>query len=378
MDEDKQICVFSVVFGVFNMGTAAIAVIFPLKLADMGFSPTIIATVIGGSAVGMIFIKIFVGLHSDRIGAKPYLLFALALGFIILCGICFAKKLWLCIMLNALFGISKGIMSSISSAYTVTMSSKNSIGNNLGKLTSVSNFLSCLGGIFSGLLYFMYQGNIILLFIATLFCFSIYFSNRYLPSIQSKNNDNLIAFIAGINPRLYIFCGLVFLQSFILEPIWGVYFSLHCYTILGLSSVVVGIMTSLDELLASPASLIAGKLSKKLTNKSFLLVTYLLVAITAFLWLFTKTVSLFLVLFLLCSMCIAGTHIAVSTAATSYMRKHAIGFEFSLISLSGALGSALGYFSLGAIFELFSIYALIFILFILYLGMMLIAKISVK
>lgn len=65
----------------------------------------------------------------------------------------------------------------------------------------------------------------------------------------------------------------------------------------------------------------------------------------------------FLTTFLICSIFVTSTYIAIPKAESFYMRNEAKGFEFALISLSASIGDVLGNIFLGKIVDEFSIKA---------------------
>jgi len=352
MRKNITLNIFSVVFGVFMMGANAVSIIIPMRLADQGLSYAGIGAAMSMVAVGMVIIKPIIGRHSDLIGQKAYLLFALGLGIITLLLMSLNYYLISYVVLNCCFGISRGIFTSVTSSYTVAISDNGKLGSSFGNVVGISTLFTCFGGILAGILYPIHYGSVALFIIAIIYFCSFFVALKWLPDIKNKDQKLIsVNLFCGMNKHIYIFCLIAFIQQFTTGPLWSTFVPLHFYLTFAFSSTMVGILMSLDELIGSPTSFFAGNISDRISNRAFLSMSFALAGCaSAFLLLSTSPIP-FLVLFLLCGVFVTCTQIALPKAASTYMRNDSKGFEFAIISMCAGLGDGLGNFILGKIIK---------------------------
>lgn len=352
MRKNKTLNIFSVVFGIFMMGANAVTIIIPMRLADQGLSYTGIGAAMSMVAVGMVIVKPIIGRHSDLIGQKAYLLFALVLGVITIILMSLSSTLISYVVLNCCFGISRGIFTSVTSSYTVAISDNGKLGSSFGSVVGISTLFTCFGGILAGILYPIHYGSVALFIIAAIYVCSFFIAFKWLPDNKNKNQKLIsVNLFRGMDKHIYIFCIIAFIQQFTTGPLWSTFVPLHFYLTFAFSSTLVGVLMSLDELIGSPTSFFAGNMSDRISNRSFLSISFGLAGVTSVCLLFANSPMPFLGLFLICGIFVTCTQIALPKAASSYMRNDSKGFEFAIISMCAGVGDGLGNSILGKIIK---------------------------
>ena len=148
--------------------------------------------------------------------------------------------------------------------------------------------------------------------------------------------------LSSINKQIFIFCIIVFVQSFVAGPMWNFIIPVYCYDILLLSPAVVGVLMSLDELISSPTYIVAGNIVDKVNVVKFNIVFLLVTALGGFLMMKATSITLFVGFFLLCSISISCTFVGIPKERIEYINKNQKGFELAFISMCGSLGDSFG------------------------------------
>ena len=372
MKKNISLLLFSLIFGMFSMGANAVTIIIPMRLIDQGLSYNKIGLAMSMMAVGMMVIKPIIGRHIDIIGAKIYVIAALLVGTIDLYIMSMNSSPTIYILLNCIFGFCRGIFTSITSFYTVAVSDKRHLGKSLGNFVGISTLFTCFGGILAGVLYPFFSGTFALGIIATMYLISIFIAVRWLPDTRmgyslTKDKYSFNYLFKTMSPQVYIFGLIVFLQQFTTGPLWNTFVPLHFYTVFAMSSTLVGILMSLDELIGSPTSFLAGKILDKVSDRKFLSLSYFLAAGCSFVLILAQNPVCFMVCFLTCGIFVTCTQIVIPKAASGFMRDTNRGFEFAIISSCGGLGEWLGNIILGNLMKSFSVNYIVWIFFVSYM-----------
>ena len=379
MAKNKTLNIFSVIYGVFMMGANAVSIIIPMRLADQGLSYSMIGAAMSTVAVGMVVVKPIIGRHSDLIGQKSYLLFSLALGTVTLLLMSLNSTLISYVVLNCCFGISRGIFTSVTSSYTVSLSENEKLGSSFGNVVGISTLFTFAGGVLAGILYPVRYGTAALLIIAAIYLCSFFAAFKLLPNIKNKDQKLIsVNLFRGMDKHIYIFCIIVFIQQFTTGPLWSTFVPLHFYLEFGFSSTFVGLLMSLDEFIGSPQSFFAGNLSDKISNRTFLSMSFALAGIVSIFMIFATSPISFLIVFLVCGIFVTCTQIALPKTASTYMRNDSMGFEFAIISMCGGLGDGIGNNVLGEVIREASIDYAVLIFCLTYLLIFAISYFSMK
>lgn len=385
MTKNISLRVFSFIFGIFLMGANAVTIILPMRLVDQGLSYDKIGIAMSMMALGMFLVKPVVGRHSDIIGAKAYVLISLALGGVALFLLSLNSSTVLYLILNCMVGLSRGMFTAIASAYTVTISDEKTMGSSFGNLIGISTLFTCAGGIFAGILYPIYHGSAVLLVIAVIYAGAFFAALKYLPNTGKERagtsaNQKLFSLdlFRRMDKRIYIFCLIVFLQQFTTGPLWNTFVPLHFYVTFAFSSTLVGILMSMDELVGSPTSFFAGKLSDKMNDRTFLTAGFVLAGISAICLFFAKSPFGFMILFLICGCFVTCTQTIIPKVASGFMESNTIGFQFAIISTCGGIGDWLGNSLLGGVVKEFSVNYVVLIFFISYILIAILAAVGLR
>ena len=374
MKRNISLTLFSLIFGIFSMGANAVTIILPMRLLDQGLSYEKIGLAMSMMALGMLVIKPVIGRHADRIGAKRYVIAALAVGAVDLYIMSVNSSPAVYILLNCIFGFCRGMFTSITSFYTVAVSEKGNLGKSFGSFIGISTLFTCLGGMLAGVLYPLYGGTVALIFIATMYLAAIFAALKWLPDTRTecmvRNVKQSFSYLLKtMDPHIYVLGFVVFLQQFTTGPLWNTFIPLHFYAVFAVSSTFVGILMSLDELIGSPTSFLAGKAADKLSDRTFLSFSYVFAGGFALILIFAATPVSFMVFFLICGIFVTCTQIVIPKSASGFMRSANRGFEFAMISSCGGLGDWLGNVVLGELMKEFSVNYIVFIFFISYMAL---------
>lgn len=351
-----KLLIFAILSGCFLMSSNAITIIIPLKMADQGLSFASIGGVMSSFSLGMFFIKIIIGRHSDLVGQKIYLIISLVLSSIIIFFMAFVTSIIYYLILLCCLGICRGIFTSINSSYTLELTKFDDIGKGFGNVLGVSSIITSFGGMVAGFLYQFHQGKYAFIIISVILISAALVTILFLPSVQNQTqkfiNKNLFS---GMNKMIYLFCVVMFLQTFVTSPMWNTIVPMHFYKNFGYTALALGFVMSLDELIGSPTYFIAGHIADKINIKKMVCLSYFFASCSGILMILVSNSISFLMMFLLCSIFVTCTYIAVPKAESLFIRNEFKGFELSLISLSASIGDAIGNISLGKIVDIFNI-----------------------
>ncbi len=219
--------------------------------------------------------------------------------------------------------------------------------------------------------------------IASIYLCAVFIAFKWLPDTKEGNGNEgkkekwvLGHLFRTMNPQIYVFCFIVFLQQFTTGPLWNTFVPLHFYVTFAVSSTFVGILMSLDELIGSPTSFLAGKVADRVSDRNFLSLSYIFAGISAVFLLFARTPIYFMVFFLICGLFVTCTQIVIPKSASGFMRNTTRGFEYAIISSCGGLGEWLGNLTLGKIMKESSLNYVVIIFFVSYIIISIISFLS--
>ena len=164
----------------------------------------------------------------------------------------------------------------------------------------------------------------------------------------------ILQIFKSINKRILIFCVLVFIQSFVAGPMWSFIIPMYCYNILLFSPAKLGILMSMDELIGAPTYMLAGRVVDKVNVVKFNILFLLITALGGLFLIKSPTPTIFMVVFLICSVSISCTFVGIPKERIGFIRKEQKGFELALISVCGSLGDSLGNNVLGRVCLLYT------------------------
>jgi MFS family permease len=362
------------------MGCNAVSIIIPLRMADQSLSYSSIGGVMASFSVGMFAIKLFIGRHSDLVGQKVYAVLALSTAALFVLLIAFAKSTTHYIVLLGLVGVCRGAFTSINTSYTLELSKQGEQGAGFGKILGITSLLSALGGVMAGALYKFQQGKFAFIAVSVLLALSATFTVIFMRNPAKKNSEKLVSkgLFANMDKTVYLFCVVMFLQTFITSPMWSTIVPMHFYKSFTYTALALGIAMSMDEFISSPVNMIGGYIADRVNVKKMICIGYVLAAIVGALMLLAGHALIFLAIFLVCSVFVTSTYISVPKAESYFVRDTAKGFEFTLISICASVGDALGNVVLGRVMDAFSIKAGILMFSVTYVIIAVIVGVKLK
>lgn len=335
------------------MTSNMVTLIIPLRMTDQGLNYGAIGSVIAFFSIGLIIIKIFNGYLSDIVGIKKSILLSILLSLIALIGLYFSSSL----QGYQLFLIMIGIASR---------------GKSYGNIMGVSSFLTAFGGVIAAVLYKFNDGRTMFLVVALAQIIAFVLMLFMPDTLKQKKTLSLLENfkeLTGIHQKFLILLGIVVLQTLVTSPMWNLVFPLHFYRNFSASVIVLGVFMSLDEFIGGPAYSFGGYVCDKIGATRLCSISFVGAAISCVILAFIPNAYLFGVLFLICSIFVTGSYVALPVAESYYVREEKRGFEFALISFLASIGDMIGNYSAGLVTEHFGIIGWVTIFSVVYIGM---------
>ena len=297
---NREFIGFTLISGLISFGYNVVMTVIPLRMVDHGLSYSKIGSAMSAVAIGLMVIKLLIGHLSDMLGTKNFILTALA-GLGIVCVLLAkADRLLTFTVLMAALGIFRGIFLAVSGSYVMEMANSGEYGKIYGAVQGISSLLASVGGMISGLLYQFKEGE-----------YALYICSFIIP--------------------------------------------MYCYNILLFSPAKLGILMSMDELIGAPTYMLAGRVVDKVNVVKFNILFLLITALGGLFLIKSPTPTIFMVVFLICSVSISCTFVGIPKERIGFIRKEQKGFELALISVCGSLGDSLGNNVLGRVAEKYTI-----------------------
>jgi MFS family permease len=309
-----------------------------------------------------------------------YAVLALSTAALFVLLIAFAQSTTHYIVLLGLVGVCRGAFTSINTSYTLELSKQGEQGAGFGKILGITSLLSALGGVMAGALYKFQQGKFAFIAVSVLLALSATFTVIFMRNPAKKNSEKLVSkgLFANMDKTVYLFCVVMFLQTFITSPMWSTIVPMHFYKSFTYTALALGIAMSMDEFISSPVYMIGGYIADRVNVKKMICIGYVLAAIVGALMLLAGHALIFLAIFLVCSVFVTSTYISVPKAESYFVRDTAKGFEFTLISICASVGDALGNVVLGRVMDAFSIKAGILMFSVTYVIIAVIVGVKLK
>lgn len=133
-DKLKKIGVYNIVLLLFFLSDGVFEISLPIYLLSLGHSFSEIGVMVATFSVGIVIFRLFVSLHSDKVGRKIYVIASL-IGSASVCFILpFGKSMLYFIIILITRVACRGAFSTVGSALGGMLSGWLYIGNNLEKL----------------------------------------------------------------------------------------------------------------------------------------------------------------------------------------------------------------------------------------------------
>lgn len=350
---------FAAVSGIILMTGNMITLIIPLRMSDLGLDYAQAGSMLASFSLGLVLIKLLTGYIADSIGIKPCILFSIILSVASLLGLCLASTLLLYRILFLLFGISRGLFTAVNTAYIFSIDTQDGQGRRYGNIMGISSFLTALGGMLAAALYPYGQGRHVFL-LAALLQLLAFALMSLLPdspkaaarSLSSKTFPlgpfHLLPHIfSHLHPKLLLLALAVMWQTALTGPLWNLVFPMYFYRNFTASVLTLGIFMSVDELSGGPIYALGGHICDYLGAARMAVLSFLLAALASLLMPFMPHALLFGLAFLLCSIFVTGTYIALPVLESAYAGKEQRSLDFALISFLAALGDMGGNYLAG-------------------------------
>ena len=350
---NREFVCFTIISGVISFCYNVVMIVVPLRMTDHGMNYAMVGTAMSAVAVGLMIIKLLIGHLSDRLGTRRFILTSLAGLCVVSFFLARANNIFQFGILLAAIGIFRGIFLSVNGSYVLSLSENDGYGKVYGTVQGISSILASIGGMISGVLYVLNEGEYALYICGFLLFVGI------IGAIKRKKKNECVykerlpikKVLSSINKQIFIFCIIVFVQSFVAGTMWNFIIPVYCYDILLLSPAVVGVLMSLDELISSPTYIVAGNIVDKVNVVKFNIVFLLVTALGGFLMMKATSITLFVGFFLLCSISISCTLVGIPKERIEYINKNQKGFELAFISMCGSLGDSFGSSIMGNVAE---------------------------
>ncbi len=351
----------SAIFALYAMnfltssGFGAFGVILPLYMRDSGVSFVGLGLAFSAFGIAMGATGIFFGAHSDMIGRKPYLILSLFLRAVVTFFYTQANSIVFFIVLNVLSGLSSSLSAAIVPALITDLTKDSERGRRFGGMggfgwmgTGLGYFL---GGAFSQ--FFGYFWSFI--FLTLLIMASCFLIMMFVPSYRTHGSRE--RFSAGLlkqlSSNLRIWLIITFISSLVIGPVEVMIIPLYSVAPgpLGVDKVVFGSFMAIGYILTSSFQFIGGRMAdrhgrRKLASLFRLLSAPFIMAQPLFPY-FTYFASMYILEGV--GEGLAGP--CNNAMIASSVRTEHRGFDYSIVNLSGNVGSTVGFLIIGSMLD---------------------------
>ncbi len=328
----------------------AFGVIMPLYMRDSGVS--FVGLGLAFSAFGLVMgaTGMFFGAHSDIIGRKPYLVLSLVLRAVVTFFYTQANSTVDFIILQALSGLSTSLSAAIVPALITDLTRDSERGRRFGGLGGFGWIGTGLGYFLGGVLSQIFGYFWSFMFLTVLMLVSCFLILLFVPSYRLPSEERFnLALVKRLSPNLRIWLIISFFTSLVIGPVEVMVIPLYAVTPgpLGIDKILFGSFMSVSYILTSSTQFIGGSMADKYGRRK--LASLLRLASAPFI----MAQPLFPYFAYFASMYVLegigeglGQPCNNAMMASSVRAEHR-GFDFSVINLSGNVGSTIGFLFIG-------------------------------
>ena len=156
---NREFVCFTIISGVISFCYNVVMIVVPLRMTDHGMNYAMVGTAMSAVAVGLMIIKLLIGHLSDRLGTRRFILTSLAGLCVVSFFLARANNIFQFGILLAAIGIFRGIFLSVNGSYVLSLSENDGYGKVYGTVQGISSILASIGGMISGVLYVLNEGE---------------------------------------------------------------------------------------------------------------------------------------------------------------------------------------------------------------------------
>lgn len=359
-DNLKKFGVYNIILLLFFLSEGVFEISLPIYLLSLGHSFSEIGVMVATFSIGIIIFRLFVSMHSDKVGRKIYVIASL-IGSACVCFILpFGNTMLYFIIILITRGACRGAFLAVRAPLIKDLCEESERGKMLGLASAFSTVGSALGGMLSGWLYI--ENNLEKLFFAIglVYLFAGIFSLLFLPqktmsmAIESKKitlQEKYLCKIKSIPYNIKVLCGVNMIQNIVTPPLWSMILPVYFTSVIGMSVKSMGLVFSMDNVLGVPSSIVGGIWADKNNFRDKSMILNIICAFIAIILSMQKS-PIFFTIFILVFMTIFSINSPVLEKIESISaRDSETGFDLGLISASVALGGSIGSIIFGVIID---------------------------
>lgn len=359
-DNLKKFGVYNIVLLLFFLSDGVFEISLPIYLLSLGHSFSEIGVMVATFSIGIIIFRLFVSMHSDKVGRKIYVIASL-IGSASVCFILpFGTSMLYFIIILITRGACRGAFLAVRAPLIKDICEESERGKMLGLASAFSTVGSALGGMLSGWLYI--ENNLEKLFFAIglVYLFAGIFSLLFLPqktmsmAIESKKitlQEKYLCKIKSIPYNIKVLCGVNMIQNIVTPPLWSMILPVYFTSVIGMSVKSMGLVFSMDNVLGVPSSIVGGIWADKNNFRDKSMILNIICAFIAIILSMQKS-PIFFTIFILVFMTVFSINSPVLEKIESISaRDGETGFDLGLISASVALGGSIGSIIFGVMID---------------------------
>lgn len=204
------ICVSLLTWGI---GEGAFFSFIPLYLEQLGAKPVEIGGILGGFSFAAMLVHLPAGYLSDKVGRKPLMVAAWAIGFIAIFFMIASKSLWFFVPSLLLYGSTSFVVSPMNS-YIANASSRYSVARLFTLVSAAYNFGAMFGPLIGGQIAEKFSLHHIFYFAAVLTGISTIIILFIRPQVTSPAPKASAAFQSIFNREYTLFLIILFVMIF--------------------------------------------------------------------------------------------------------------------------------------------------------------------
>jgi len=337
-----------------SSGFGAFGVIMPLYMRDLGVSFVGLGVAFSAFGIVMGATGMFFGAHSDAIGRKPYLVLSLVLRAVVTLFYTQATSTVDFIILNALNGLSNSLSGAIVPALMTDLTKDSERGRRFGGMGGFGWMGTGLGYFLGGALSQIFGYFWSFIFLTVLMLISCFLVLLFIPShrLPSKERFNL-GLIKQLSSNLKIWLILTFLFSLVVGPVEVMVIPLYSVAPgpLGIDKIVFGSFMSISYILTSSTQFIGGNMADKYGRRKLASFFRLLSAPFIMVQPLFPYFAYFASMYILEGIGEGLAQPCNNAMIASSVRTEHRGFDYSIVNLSGNVGSTLGFLIIGSMLD---------------------------
>jgi MFS family permease len=358
----KKFGIYNMVLLFFFLSDGIFEISLPIYLISLGHSFGEIGVMVAAFSIGIVVFRLFVSIHSDKVGRKIYVITSLA-GSAVTCFLLPLGNAILFFMIILIArGACRGAFLAVRAPIIKDICNENERGKMLGLASAFSTIGSALGGVLSGWLYFEDDIWVLFFVIGFIYLLAAFISFALLP--QNKNSERPHVILKNTNSTngfwtkfkkvpntIRFLCGVNIVQNIVTPPLWSMILPVYFTSVIGMSMKAMGLVFTMDNVLGVPSSLVGGIWADKKRYKSKSIIFSLICAFIIMILSAQKNPIIFTILILVFMTVFSINSPILEKIESVSARETEAGFDLGLISASVALGSAIGSLLFGFIID---------------------------